>query len=196
MQFAYPRPQLERPRWTCLNGPWRFRFDDEHRFACPADVDAWPAEIVVPYPPESQASGVGDRGFHSVCWYERDLDLVAGEGRVILHFGAVDYAARVWVNGSLVVEHEGGHTPFSADITRFLNGAGRQTVTLRAEDDPHDLAKPRGKQDWQAEPHGIWYPRTTGMSRRPTSRRSAGRRTSRTSRFASKPSSAATWPTT
>ena len=139
MDFAYPRPQLQRANWVSLNGPWRFRFDDGRRFTVPADVDDWPLTITVPYPPESQASGVGDRGFHKACWYERDFELRPGNDRVILRFGAVDFSARVWVNGQLAVQHEGGHTPFSADITRMLNPSGRQTVTVLAEDDPHDL---------------------------------------------------------
>jgi beta-galactosidase/beta-glucuronidase len=75
----------------------------------------------------------------------------------------VDYAARVWINGCLAVTHEGGHTPFWADITDMLKPSGEQTVTVQVEDDPHELAKPRGKQDWQLEPHAIWYPRTTGI---------------------------------
>lgn len=146
-----------------LNGVWRFCFDDERAFLSPDDISAWPREIRVPFPPESEASGIGDRGFHYVCWYQRDVELPPDGGRVILRFGAVDYAARVWVNGRLAVTHDGGHTPFSADITHLLDPAGRQVVTVRAEDDPCDLTKPRGKQDWQAEPHGIWYPRTTGI---------------------------------
>jgi beta-galactosidase/beta-glucuronidase len=88
---------------------------------------------------------------------------VAQDNRVLLHFGAVDYRARVWVNGQFMLDHEGGHTPFSMDITSVLNQDGRQTVTVWAEDDPHDLAKPRGKQDWQRHPHSIWYPRTSGI---------------------------------
>ena len=163
MEFAYPRPQLQRSNWTSLNGNWRFAFDDERRYSHPAEIGAWPRSIVVPYPPESKASGVGDRGFHSICWYERDFELAPGDDRVILRFGAVDYAAQVWVNGRLAVTHEGGHTPFSADITEFLDPSGRQSVAVRAEDDPHELTKPRGKQDWQLEPHAIWYPRTTGI---------------------------------
>jgi len=75
--------------------------------------------------------------------------------RLILHFGAVDYAATVWINGTIVTRHEGGYTPFSADITEYLTPVGPQTVIVRAEDDPQDLAKPRGKQDWQREPHAI-----------------------------------------
>ena len=83
---------------------------------------------------------------------------------MILRFGAVDYSARVWVNGRLAMTHEGGHTPFWADITDLLDKkSAKQTVTVYVEDDPHDLTKPRGKQDWQLEPHSIWYPRTTGI---------------------------------
>ena len=124
----------------------------------------WSGDIRVPYPPESQLSGVNDPGFHPVVWYRRSFEVPSDwrDGRIILHFGAVDYAARVWVNGTLAVSHEGGHTPFFADITGVL-GEGEQEVVVRAEDDPLDLDKPRGKQDWQPEPHGIWYPRTTGI---------------------------------
>jgi beta-galactosidase/beta-glucuronidase len=160
---AYPRPQLQRPQWQCLDGEWAFRFDDELRFRHPREIPDWPLRIRVPFPPESQASGIGDRGFHRACWYRREFDAVADGGRVLLHFGAVDYAARVWINGAQVASHEGGHTPFSADITDTLVAGGLQVLEVFAEDDPHELTKPRGKQDWQLEPHSIWYPRTTGI---------------------------------
>ena len=114
-------------------------------------------------PPEATASGIGDRGFHAACWYQRDFDLMPAEDRVFVHFGAVDYLAQVWVNGYHALEHEDGHTPFSADTTELLDVSGRQTLTVYAYDDPHDLTKPRGKQDWQMEPHATWYPRTTGI---------------------------------
>lgn len=163
--FAYPRPQLVRKHWHSLNGTWRFCRDDDRRYSLPSEVDAWPLSIQVPYPPESRASGVGDRGFLSSCWYQRDFEAPPGTGdsRLILHFGAVDYAATVWINGQKVAHHEGGHTPFSADVTSALAPGRWQTVTVRVDDDPHDLNKPRGKQDWQLEPHAIWYPRTTGI---------------------------------
>lgn len=154
---------MQRSNWTSLNGPWRFCYDDTHKFTLPSQIESWPLEITVPFPPESNASGIGDKGFHSLCWYERDFDCSPTPGRVLLHFGAVDYGARVWVNGYLAAIHEGGHTPFWADITHMLRSSGNQTVTVRVEDDPHDLTKPRGKQDWQLEPHSIWYPRTTGI---------------------------------
>ncbi len=163
IQFGYPRPQLQRGDWICLNGAWRFSFDDQRAFARPSDIATWPLTIQVPFAPESQASGIGDTGFHCACWYERDFELMPHPGRTILRFGAVDYAARVWVNGRLAATHEGGHTPFSADITALLDASGKQVVTVQVEDDPHELTKPRGKQDWQLEPHSIWYPRTTGI---------------------------------
>jgi beta-galactosidase/beta-glucuronidase len=165
--LSYPRPQLRRGRWLSLDGPWRFAFDDGMRHRIPSDVGRWPMRIEVPYAPECTRSGIGDTGFHQACWYQREFELTQDKfprgNRVFLHFGAVDYHARVWVNDTKVAEHEGGHTPFSADITFALRGDGPQRVTVWAHDDPHDLEKPRGKQDWKLEPHGIWYPRTTGI---------------------------------
>ena len=161
--FAYPRPQLVRAQWQSLNGPWRFAFDNDRRYRLPSDAIAWTHDIIVPFPPESQASGVGDRGFHRACWYQREFMLEPGGPCVLLHFGAVDYQATVWLNGHVVARHEGGHTPFIADLSDVLLDDAPQVLTLLVEDDPHDLAKPRGKQDWQLEPHSIWYPRTTGI---------------------------------
>ena len=163
MQFAYPRPQLERPHWLDLNGQWQFLYDSDRRYQVPSDISEWPLTIEVPFPPESRASGIGDPDFHPVCWYQRRFRVHDEGGRTLLHFGAVDYSAKVWVNGILVATHEGGHTPFSADITCALKESGEQVVTVQAEDDPADLTKPRGKQDWQREPHAMWYPRTTGI---------------------------------
>ena len=162
-EFGYPRPQLVRRHWMSLDGPWRFMYDDARRYGMPGYIDGWTHDINVPFAPETPTSGVGDTGFHTVCWYQRDFTVMPGPGRTILHFGAVDYRARVWVNQHLVAEHEGGHTPFSADITDVLSNNGAQMVTLFVEDDPHDLAKPRGKQDWLLAAHSLWYPRTTGI---------------------------------
>ncbi len=161
---GYPRPQLERAEWTSLNGPWDFALDPEGKWQVPGEV-AWKSRIVVPFSPETPASGIGDTGFYRRCWYRRTFEapeLVDGQ-HLLLHFGAVDWAAAVWLNGCLVAQHEGGYTPFTADITRYLTSPGPQTLEVRADDDPADLAKPRGKQDWQLKPHGIWYPRTTGI---------------------------------
>ncbi|HEX4208232.1 MAG TPA: glycoside hydrolase family 2 TIM barrel-domain containing protein [Ktedonobacteraceae bacterium] len=164
----HPRPQLTREAWANLGGAWGFAFDDatqglDARWYERDDV--YTRTIQVPFPPESSASGIGETGFHPVVWYRRTFELPeAYRGkRIIFHCGAVDYRARVWVNGQLVATHEGGHTPFSADITTALTAHGAQVVVIRAEDLPFDLAQPRGKQDWEAESHGIWYNRTTGI---------------------------------
>ncbi|HEY9697438.1 MAG TPA: sugar-binding domain-containing protein [Trichocoleus sp.] len=164
LEMGYPRPQLQRSNWTNLNGTWKFAFDDAGKWLKPGDVAEWTHAIEVPFSPESERSGIGDTGFHPNCWYEREFQLVPLDNqRVVLHFGAVDYRALVWVNGQYVGEHEGGHTPFRFDITSVLSDSGTQKVTLWAQDDPQDLAKPRGKQDWLLEAHSIWYPRTSGI---------------------------------
>lgn len=164
--ILHPRPRLVRQRWVDLNGSWGFAYDDEN-----AGIDGrwqdhpeqFDRTITVPFPPESELSGINDKSYHPVVWYRRTFDAVQGDGeRLILHFGAVDYSARVWVNGQLVAAHEGGHTPFSADITGALV-AGEQVVVVRAEDRPLDGTMPRGKQDWEPTPHAIWYDRTTGI---------------------------------
>ncbi len=169
---THPRPQLIRRTWTDLTGTWAFGYDDadvglaEHWFE---RTDVFDREIQVPFPPESPASGIGDPSFHPVVWYRRTFSTDDGRGdaggpaRLLLHFGAVDYRASVWVNGQLVAAHEGGHTPFTADITTALHETGEQVVVVRAEDPPQDMTQPRGKQDWQARPHSVWYERTTGI---------------------------------
>lgn len=162
-QMLHPRPQMQRSQWYSLDGSWKFAYDDANRYIRPKDVLEWPLTINVPFAPETERSGIQDTSFHPVCWYEREFEIPHGEDRLLLHFGAVDYFARVWVNDEFVVEHEGGHTPFKTDITHALRGQGPQRISVQVLDDPHDLAKPRGKQDWMLEPHSIWYPRTTGI---------------------------------
>ncbi|MGO1317212.1 MAG: glycoside hydrolase family 2 protein [Cellulomonadaceae bacterium] len=169
---TYPRPQLVRDTWVDLCGPWGFAHDDEDAgldASWHTDDGPFTRQIQVPFPPESPASGIGDTGYHRVVWYRRELTpaelalLAPTSKRVLLHLGAVDYRARVWVDGQLVAEHEGGQTPFSADVTALVATAGPHTVVVRAEDDPLDVAQPRGKQDWQPRTHSIWYERTTGI---------------------------------
>src|SRR5467141_3462719 len=104
----HPRPQLQRKDWFLLDGEWRFALDPEARWSMPSEV-SWDARIRVPFAPETPASGIGNTGFYKACWYRRTFDtpaLGAGE-RLLLHFGAVDYEATVWVNGARVVDHAG-----------------------------------------------------------------------------------------
>jgi beta-galactosidase/beta-glucuronidase len=165
--LLHPRPQRARAGWIDLCGPWDFAYDDEGRGLderWQERADVFNRQITVPFPPESPASGIGDTAYHPVVWYRRSIEVPARREnqRAILHCGAVDYRAQVWVNGHVVATHEGGHTPFSADITPALDD-GPATVVIRAEDPPLDMALPRGKQEWRAEPHNIWYYRTTGI---------------------------------
>lgn len=171
----YPRPQLMRPdRWWSLDGPWQFAYDDESvglarrwfRDGAPFD-----RTIVVPFPPESPASGIGDTGPHAVLWYRRTFTAPVGQSagaRLLLHLGAVDHEADVWVDGQHVVHHEGGQTPITIDVTDALDpedGPDAHVVVVRAQDDIDDIEQPRGKQDWRPDPHVIWYHRTSGIWR-------------------------------
>jgi beta-galactosidase/beta-glucuronidase len=162
--LGYPRPQFRRKDWQSLNGIWDFAIDTEAEWSL--DEVAWDRQIRVPFAPETPASGIGDTGLFKAVWYRLRFlaPRLSPDERLILHFGAVDYHAMVWVDGTLAMEHEGGYTPFFGDITDLLTeGEGEHEIIVRAQDDPGDLEKPRGKQDWQLDPHSIWYPRTTGI---------------------------------
>ena len=143
---GYPRPLLVREDWISLNGQWEFAIDREGWWAKPSEV-TWTRRIQVPFAPETQASGIHDTSFYTGCWYRRELPPVAlgADERLVLHFGAVDYRSSVWINDQLATTHEGGYTPFSVDITRHLSQDAPLVLVVRAEDEPWELAKPRGK---------------------------------------------------
>lgn len=167
-ETLHPRPQMARRRWIDLRGPWQFAYDDAEMGLYEdwqVREDVFTRTIIVPFPPESPASGIHDTGFHPVVWYRRTFTIEEQDKgkHLILHCGAVDYRAAVWVNGQHLVAHEGGNTPFFVDMTPALRQEGEQVIVIRAEDRPEDLGQPRGKQDWQLEPHDIWYERTTGI---------------------------------
>src|SRR5205807_8799419 len=125
-----------------------FALDPDGSWALPGEAQ-WKTTILVPFSPETPASGIGDTGFYRACWYRRTFEKPQLEANqhLLLNFGAVDYCATVWVNGQLAGSHEGGYTPFHLDITALLSPDSAQTIVVRAQDDPQDLAKPRGKQD-------------------------------------------------
>ncbi|WP_329050834.1 glycoside hydrolase family 2 [Amycolatopsis sp. NBC_01488] len=155
----YPRPQLTRPRWLNLNGVWEYAgwpsSPDEPR------PSGYAERILVPFPPESALSGIGRRD--EVLWYRRLVEIPADWSgqRVLLHFGAVDQTAKVWVNNQLVATHEGGYTAFSADITDVLRASGPQELTVRAEDRTDIEPFPVGKQ--RNAPGGICYTASSGI---------------------------------
>ncbi|XZF75307.1 glycoside hydrolase family 2 protein [Bacillus sp. AL-1R] len=163
----YPRPQLVRKEWLNLNGTWGFAFDDDnvgskqkwYKNNCVFDK-----EIEVPFAYQTKLSGINDSAFHDVVWYKREFEVPENwNGKnVILHFGAVDYRAWVYVNEQFVGFHEGGNTAFQFDITNSLK-IGKQTVVVKVEDPSTDETIPRGKQYWLEQSDSIWYTRTTGI---------------------------------
>jgi beta-galactosidase/beta-glucuronidase len=159
----HPRPMLRRAGWISLDGPWQFAIDELGEIDDPREV-RFANVIRVPFAPESPASGIGHVTPYRACWYRRAVTVpTAPRGAWWLHFGAVDYRARVWVDGVPVAQHEGGYTPFAVRITAGGTEPRTLDIVVHAEDDPVDLCKPRGKQAWSPQPSGIWYPRTTGI---------------------------------
>ncbi|MFO0869334.1 MAG: glycoside hydrolase family 2 TIM barrel-domain containing protein [Pirellulales bacterium] len=156
----HPRPQLVRPQWLNLNGLWDYATAP----AAQSAPERFAGQILVPFPYESSLSGVMKRlGDQEQLWYQRTFQVPrewAGQ-RVLLHFGAVDWEARVWVNGKAVGEHRGGYDPFSLDITAALHPGGDQQLRVAVSDPTDGSTQPRGKQ--VRRPEGIWYTPTTGI---------------------------------
>ena len=162
----HPRPDFTRDRWLNMNGEWEFEIDagncgEEQGWA---SGRSFSQTIVVPFPPESELSGVGHKDFMPAVWYRSAFalpDAWAGS-RVMLHFGAVDYEATVWLNGREVVRHRGGSSPFSAEITAELHD-GQNELVVRAVDDNRSNLQPCGKQSQRLHSHGCRYTRVTGI---------------------------------
>ena len=154
----YPRPAMRRDSCEILNGPWQYAITQTAEY--PA---AWQGSILVPYSPEAPASGV-NRTLQPGQWlhYHRLFAPPAGEGgRVLLHFGAVDYACAVQINGHLAGGHRGGYWPFTLDITDLLNGTGRNSLWVAVQDPTGHGTQARGKQT--LKPGGMFYPAQSGI---------------------------------
>ena len=155
----YPRPIMERSDWKNLNGLWKYAITPK---GTPAPA-AYQGDILVPFAVESSLSGVGKMiNEKEELWYQRTFDIPsAWRGKqILLHFGAVDWKAEVWVNDVKVGEHTGGFTPFYFDITSVLN-KGNNDLVVKVWDPSDRGEQPRGKQI--ANPHGIWYTPVTGI---------------------------------
>ena len=154
----YPRPAMRRDSCEILNGPWQYAITQTAEY--PA---AWQGSILVPYSPEAPASGV-NRTLQPGQWlhYHRFFAPPTGTGgRVLLHFGAVDYACAVQVNGHLAGGHRGGYWPFTLDITDRLNGTGRNSLWVAVQDPTGHGTQARGKQTLR--PGGMFYPAQSGI---------------------------------
>ena len=162
----HPNPQWERETWKNLNGTWEFEFD----FGCSAverrlwEKERFDREILVPFCPESRLSGIGYTDFINGVAYRRNFELSQEElaGKVLLHFGAVDYEASVYVNGTLVGSHKGGYTSFCFDITKHV-APGPNTLFVAVKDDVRSGLQPKGKQAHLYASSGCDYTRTTGI---------------------------------
>lgn len=166
LRAEYPRPQWMRKDWINLNGKWSFEIDFgksglDRKFY---EKENFNSEITVPFCPESKLSGVEYKDFIPAIWYKREFTLPSNwlGKRKILHFGAVDYETKVWINGKNIGEHRGGYTSFSFDITKFLV-EGCNSVVVYAEDDTRSSMQPRGKQSENYFSSGCDYTRTTGI---------------------------------
>ena len=161
----YPRPQLVRRDWLCLNGRWQFEIDqgdsglDRGLVTKPLN-----STIVVPFCPESKLSGVEVTDYLNAVWYRREVAIPAAwKGRrILLHFQASDYDTFVWANGAEVGRHRGGMTPFVCDLTAVAVPGRKVTLVVRARDNARETM-PSGKQSWMYANSGCHYTRTTGL---------------------------------
>lgn len=159
----YPRPQMVRPQWQCLNGLWDYAVTPAASDACMPETAE--GQILVPFCVESSLSGVGRTvGGDNLLWYRTEIARPAGweGGRTLLHFDAVDWSAEVFVNGVSMTKHEGGYTAFQLDVTDALaEGPAELMVKVWDPSDDPEYSIPRGKQ--VASPKGIWYTPVTGI---------------------------------
>lgn len=155
----HPDPQFERANYECLNGTWDFSYGK----VCGKENCALDLKIEVPFCPESELSGIHNTDFITDCVYSREIDVKESDlrGRLVLHFGAVDYKAEVYVNGIKAGEHEGGYTAFETEITPFVK-IGKNRITVAVHDDIAENV-PSGKQSKKRESFGCFYTRVTGI---------------------------------
>ena len=160
----YPRPQMVRDSWMNLNGLWNYAITSLNTRPEVKGKFVPDGQILVPFAVESSLSGVGRMvGRDHNLWYERSFTIPKSWNgkRILLHFGAVDWKAEVWVNGIRLGEHTGGYTPFYFDMTDGLKKKGSQTLRIKVFDATDQTWQPRGKQ--VASPEGIWYTPVTGI---------------------------------
>ena len=161
----YPRPQMKRSDWLCLNGEWEFQRDYGNSGEAQGFLGkAFDERITVPFCPESKLSGIAYVDFMNAVWYRREVVVPSAwsDQRVLLHFQAVDYDATVWVNGEQVAIHRGGFCGFEADISHLAKAGDEIEIVVRAQDD-HRESKPMGKQATTFGNQGCHYTRTTGI---------------------------------
>ena len=148
----FPRPDFIREHWESLDGVWAFSFDRP----------VFDREITVPFCYQSEKSGIGETDDHEEVWYRRTFSVSQKDltGRLLLHFGAVDYLCEVFINGKKAGGHRGGYNPFSLDITDYLRD-GENELAVKVTDPTDKGGQQRGKQ--ATATHGFWYTATSGI---------------------------------
>lgn len=172
LRLAHPRPTLVRETFWSITGDVPFAWEHERapgaRPGVPAELDR---RITLPFPPESAASGLEVSHVSGTLWYELEIPAAAVEAArqegqlLLLHLDGVYGSTRVWVQGELAGTGERGYTRQTFDLARWSGAAGPLTATVEVEVDHSDSSRPRGKQDWQQDPHAIWYRRSSGIWR-------------------------------
>jgi len=163
----HPKPQFERDAWTNLNGQWDFAMDPNVvgiKENWQNDPSKFNEKITVPFCVESELSGIKYTDFIKAVWYHRTFTVPKNweDERVFLHFGAVDYDCRAWVNGKPVGRHHGGSVSFTFEITDALK-EGENDLVIYAFDDVRSEVQPSGKQSTRRESYGVHYTRVTGI---------------------------------
>lgn len=164
-RHEHPNPQFMRQNWMNLNGTWQFEMDfsqsGEEKQLYKKELKD---EITVPFCPESDLSGIGYKDFIPAVWYKKVIHLTEEwtKNKILLHFGAVDYETKVWVNDLYIGAHSGGYSSFNFDISDALT-TGDNSIVVYAKDDLRTQNQPTGKQSQKYYSHGCMYTRTTGI---------------------------------
>lgn len=161
MRKEYPRPNYVRESWESLNGEWDFWFDDKNEFT----VTTLPSEkmkINVPFAFQTKLSGINKREHHDYIWYKKEFTISSKETQdIVLHFGAIDFHSKIFVNGQMIKEHVGGSTPISLIVPKSQDM--KYEIVVWCYDPLFDESVPRGKQFWEEKSRGIWYTPTSGI---------------------------------
>ena len=166
-RYEHPQPQAVRPAWQNLNGEWEFAETNsvsektDEKFLLSKKFDE---KIIVPFCRESELSGINRKNFVKSDWYKRNFSIPKNwnSKRVLIHFGAVDWKTRVWINGNLVGMHIGGQASFKFEITKHLR-KGNNKIVLNAYDDTRSGIQASGKQSDKLESYGCLYTGITGI---------------------------------
>lgn len=167
-RLEYPRPQFQRKDWLNLNGKWDFSIDNGNSGIdreLPLHPELFNLKITVPFCPEAPLSGIENKDFMESVFYHKKITFPKkwSQRKILLHFGAVDWHSRVWLDGEVIGEHRGGSAPFTLDITKYAKPGKEQSLVVHALDHNKSWEQGLGKQSRRYFSSGCTYTRTTGI---------------------------------